>query len=805
MPKLYSALSRGLGLRSRLTGGSVEAMESRTLLSVSMDPNGYTQIAPAPDARVIYVSSSTGSDNNDGLSPDSPIASVSLGIGKLRDHSGDQLLLKCGDVWHTDLGTWRKSGKSADQPLVIGAYGAGARPELMTGDQPGFMAGAISSPEIDHIAIMGIHFYADGRDPASPTYVGAVNRIGVDVITKTDGFLVEDCEIDGYVEDINVEQYLGPIEKVSIRNNVIINAYAVNGHSQGIYCNGITNLLIEGNLFDHDGYNDTIPGAGATWYNHDAYLSSNNVNVTVQNNIFAEASAYGLEARSGGLVQNNLFLNDPMGMTYGLVNGASVTPGGVNGIVNGNVFVGGGYIGNLRMGGGMEVSNIKAGYPTVISNNIFTQSIDRAPAAITLTYGLGDTNAQDAVGVNDLTLQGNIVYDWYRGIHVDGGFAAGGAGLKAFNNVRVQENDFQDIPGPVLTHDDPLYKGQETWTGNRYSSGVAQMLDGKKDLPTQQWDQSNEPGAQVVQVPYANPLTTVESYDAAWGGPGTIADFVAQAESNSRNNWLPQYEAQSVIAWFRSGFEETGATPHDWRAPTPPIASAAMPAAVLDHDSSAEFTVTYTDDKAVDPSSIASGGVSVTANRGKWSTPAALVGISGQGATITATYSFTPVGGLFHKGRTQKLSVMVNAGQVKDNEGFPVTAGAVGTFKLRVLTRPKPPTVRSVKLVNRGAGLIVRFSSDVSASLSVGDLVLQSDAGQTIDPSLMTLSTDGVHKTALWTFSGEPDGQLPAGSWHVRLLAATVADAGGRQLDGNRDGIGGDDYVLKGVLEMVVK
>ena len=34
-----------------------------------------------------------------------------------------------------------------------------------------------------------------------------------------------------------------------------------------------------------------------------------------------------------------------------------------------------------------------------------------------------------------------------------------------------------------------------------------------------------------------------------------------------------------------------------------------------------------------------------------------------------------------------------------------------------------------------------------------------------------------------------------AGAFSVRLLAASITDAGGRQLDGNHDGLGGDDYI----------
>jgi hypothetical protein len=801
VPNLYSALARQIGLRHRsatlhrAATAIAQQLEMRRLLSVTLDASGFTDITPPQGARIVYVSSSTGDDRNNGLSPDAPLASIALGASLLRDHSSDQLLLKAGDVWNTGIGYWSKSGKSANEPIVISSYGQGPRPQLDTGTSGGFSAGP-SDQALDHVAIMGIHFYADGRAPASPTYVGPQNATGINILSKTNGLLIEDCEIDGYSNDINVQVDSGPIENVSIRRNVIINAYSNNGHSQGIYCYGITNLLLDGNLIDHNGYNDNVPGAGADEFNHDAYISSNNVNVTVQDNIFAEASAYGLQARAGGLVQDNLFLNDPMGMSFGLVNGAHVTPGGVNGIVNGNVFEGGANLANTPLGGGMEIGNTRAGYPTIISNNIFTQSVSRAPAAITLTYGIGDTNPEQAVGINDLTLQSNIINDWYRGIHVDGGFSAGGSGLTAFNDVRVLSNDFQGISGPVLTHDDSFYKGQETWADNRYSSGTAVMVSGAKSLPTQMWNQKDEPRGQINAVQYADSAASVENYDLGNGGAGTVADFLAQVRQQSRQTWQPQYDTAAIINYFRTGFSEVGAAPRDWRAPTPPLASAAMQAAVLDRDTSAQFSVTYTAEKELDLSTIASGNVSLLVAHSKWPTPATLVAMQGSGTTVTVTYSFTPAGGFFRRGKTQKLNVMMNAGQVKDVNGFPVVNGSLGTFKVRVLPRPKPPIVRSVKLINHGQGLRFSFSSDVSASLQVADLILASDDGQTVDPSLMTLSTDAKQKTATWAFSGEPLGAMPAGRWRMRLLAATITDSGGRQLDGNHDGLGGDDYVL---------
>ena len=52
-----------------------ERLEGRTLLSVSINSTtGATVITPGPGDRVVYCSSSTGNDQNNGLSPQSPVA-----------------------------------------------------------------------------------------------------------------------------------------------------------------------------------------------------------------------------------------------------------------------------------------------------------------------------------------------------------------------------------------------------------------------------------------------------------------------------------------------------------------------------------------------------------------------------------------------------------------------------------------------------------------------------------------------------------------------------------------------------------
>ena len=53
-----------------------ERLELRRMLSVAVGPDGWTVVTPPADVRVVYVSSSVGSDANDGAGPASPVRSL---------------------------------------------------------------------------------------------------------------------------------------------------------------------------------------------------------------------------------------------------------------------------------------------------------------------------------------------------------------------------------------------------------------------------------------------------------------------------------------------------------------------------------------------------------------------------------------------------------------------------------------------------------------------------------------------------------------------------------------------------------
>ena len=79
-------------------------------------------VAPAPAAAApstYYVSSSSGSDGNNGLSEGAPFASVAK-VNGLNLQPGDRVLFKCGDTWRAEqLVLEQVRDRSRPDPILL--------------------------------------------------------------------------------------------------------------------------------------------------------------------------------------------------------------------------------------------------------------------------------------------------------------------------------------------------------------------------------------------------------------------------------------------------------------------------------------------------------------------------------------------------------------------------------------------------------------------------------------------------------------------------------------------------------------
>lgn len=732
----------------------VERLEHRLMLSVSTNAAGWTVVTPSSDSRLIYVSSSGGNDANSGLSAAAPVSSISHAYSLLRPGYPDWLLLKRGDAFSGYFSAYSAAGRSASEPMVFTSYGDPTlpRPIVDSGVNIAFRTGSNSHD----VFVLGVSFTSSTHNPSSPNYTGQGNYGFYDLGGTTD-IRIEDCSFDNFLTDITFQGFYGPLYNITVRRSQILDAWATTGHSQGLYADTVTGLTLQDNVFDHDGWNASVPGAQPTIYNHDCYLHSSNNNVVVTGNIFADASSFGLQARAGGVVDDNLFINDPYAFSFGLVNGATTRAGGVTGEVIGNVILGsrqdpsgwgiGAMIGNLKVGGG-----------TVVANNLFDGGGGSQPA-IQFQPGNAVSNPAQEVGLNTLVVSNNIVYGWGFGLSLASSFIPGAVGSTGLTAVVIRNNDFQsNVSGRIVSQGATYDPRFEDWSSNVYASSTAsqskwfQLQGSLISLAT--WTSQIEPTAISATIPFVNPNRSVTSYMSDQGLTSSLAAFVSGARALNAQNWNPLYLAASVASYMQAGFTV---------AATAPLVTAVPPADVTNDNYQSNpaptFTVTYSYSQAGPPPPIAGVNINVT-GAGAYSLPVSLVGTSITGSTVVATYQVSPSNGDWTTVPSGTYVISMGSGQVLNATGNTSIGLPLGSFQVLVSGLSTQPvgaaTTPATLTATAGASSIVVSWTDPAADQQSFMLVRALDPAFTQQVKSYPLPSDAISFTDNATTVGTP-------------------------------------------------
>ena len=399
-------------IRMQLFLGAALAVPVSLIAGVTRDANGWTQVTPSADSRVIYVSSSDGNDNDDGLTEATAKATINGTNGAnslMRSGFPDHMLLKRGDTFSTgSLGNW-KSGRNANEPIVISYYGtATARPVIK-----------ITNFFIDHngavrnyIFLKGIEVYKSNSDPNSPDYTGASCTNSIRFVGGGANIRIEDCRLR-FLE-VTVQDYNGNIyTNFEFRRNIVLDAWKANSFNdglariQGIFMTHVVGYEFEENFFDHNGWSEQVSGAGANQFNHNAYIQyTNSEGGLFRGNIFARGAAHGLQARSAGIIDRNLFV----------LNAISFNIGGVDYPTDPDVP---NYpnvaLDNVVLNGRL-MSTVNTNYPRTgalwgVWEDIYVQDafVDGNIVANKVNTG---TNDQSYNGISHMDFGSNISYNW---------------------------------------------------------------------------------------------------------------------------------------------------------------------------------------------------------------------------------------------------------------------------------------------------------------------------------------------------------------------------------------------------------
>lgn len=558
-----------------------QCVASAEQLNLAKDVNGWTIFSPSVDTDVVYVDSVTGNDTTCrsyrttdaemGADPFNPAGAIipCATLAKAVTFSTsaaqpDWVLFKRGSVFNSGLVTDKQMGRSVTEPRVFAAYGSSGAMPIFRG---GFENDGNSSTQF--LAISGLDFYRDTRDPSSPNYAPEEQATTGMLFFAHEAYniksiLIEGCRIRFFVSNI----VIGPSAPngsgdITIRRNTILNAHSrLEGHSQGMSMAFVDNIILEENVFDHNGWlvqsdgDETTEDGEATIFNHNIYTTDAK-NMSLKNNIFIRASSNNVKIKykttgvgEGLVIDNNLYLGGEIAISIGAPDEHAIYSV-VNPTITGNVWVYPGmwnptnrelawFFYNFNWDGGLIDRNLMvhqdeaaysghffhiqfSGRNTVISNNI----VDDVKNITTVYFEELDTGNSDRAG---FVFSGNT-------FDTDGGYI-------------VQD-----------TLDDP---DAYTISGNKYHSTKTAdtwFRSGASTLTDAQWITATGDNSTFEQVTFPDPDRDLATYMASLGETATIDTFIAKARAQDRYNWDARYTADVVNDYIRAGFGMSEYTP----------------------------------------------------------------------------------------------------------------------------------------------------------------------------------------------------------------------------------------------------
>jgi hypothetical protein len=574
---------------SAANGGIALGCQGPNWSETATSHDGYTMFNPSSDTRILYVSNTYGNDSFDGLYP-RPIAGTSHGPYKtttfgtrmMRNRHGypDWLLVdRCDDYpdqyfggyFSTSqgeiYGSWNFSGRSASEPMVLGTYGTCVRrPRIL---HNGGVGAIYVHDNNGYLAITGLELNSYKRDPLDPGFeVGAPSTFGIYIALGAHDVLIEDNLVRNSIVNINLNSQcplnsatVDPydfscppniVRSIAIRKNVIVDGW----HGQGIFSSNVKDLLIEGNVVDHNGWSEhpaTGSGGEATIYNHNMYLSHGyQGSTTVSDNVVANGSATGIQLRVQGSITGNLVLKNPLGITLGH---DQVTENFLSsGVISDNVVLDARDISNLPRGFGIATGRADG---VEISRNIVAHQRSGSSNIYGIDVG------HPSLPTSNVSLTRNIVYDWSN----DGG--GEGVTLHLFGphtNLTVDQNDFQQFaktPGGGVLYAANLLG--MTFSANRYFSS------GRILYAAFQGERVIDVGSQALTIPeflaltsdqtstatqacYVDPSRDTAAYMAHLGKPATYDSYIQSARQMFRPVLAREFTAPVVNQYIRDGF-----------------------------------------------------------------------------------------------------------------------------------------------------------------------------------------------------------------------------------------------------------
>jgi hypothetical protein len=497
------------------------------------DADGWTTF-PSDYTTTIYVDAVTGKDSNPGTSPTAPIQTlkqVQTLIGKRATGESLHVLLKRGSVWPaTDQLWFGRGGDDASHPLWIDGWNYGAS----TDPRPSMARLAMNG---SHIAAVGVH--------VGP---GAGTGYGLSHAGAADDLLVEDCLVDGYWQNMDIEgqDITQPLTNFRMRRSLSLHAHdagwATSGESkpQGIYAASLEDALFEENVFDDNahGFDDL---RDATMFGHDIYISNSASHESFDVRIVDNLISRGLQSVKGpanGAMLSNLFVHDG--------NAGYVGPQGsafeYNLVIDNVEQTVWGWAGSkISETGGFGIDGYTStteNAPTTIAHNLFAR-------------GAGTAFHVASNAKTPLVFEDNVVAQWPGCLSSDDGSLATVSGNVCQSSGKGPLYQFGALLGGSKF-------GGDTFDSPEGVSAALFKIDGKTMAYDAFVAASGESGGAFHAVSFpdasASPITYLARVRGVDASTVTYEDFVGEVEKQSKFAWRAQWRVPVVANAIRAGF-----------------------------------------------------------------------------------------------------------------------------------------------------------------------------------------------------------------------------------------------------------
>ena len=293
-------------------------------------------------------------------------------------------------------------GESELHPIYIGAYGEGDKP-LIDFKVTILHGGA------HNVVVQGLEI-----DDSFAIYAESSNIIFDDMSFSSDiGYPIAAAFVDGLtIRNSDFIDVIRTVDPVAMGDGMWSTG---ENRMQSIYVDNSTSVLMEDLFIDHTGWADDYTGLledgqPPNMFSQNIYIQHTNEDVTLRDTITMRAASYGAQMRSGGFVENVVFLDNNAGFiafggNYGIYEPKANYTLMLDSVVTSAAHKEAFAIGATAWGAAID------GFDSSLVGNIITHAVDpNNPAEFEYKTG-GDNPLQ--LGTDDPYYNDTIIHNWY--------------------------------------------------------------------------------------------------------------------------------------------------------------------------------------------------------------------------------------------------------------------------------------------------------------------------------------------------------------------------------------------------------